>query len=131
VLQTLKNLPLVRHRTIGGLQAYLRTGVVNRIRDLIRATRRHGIPAELPETLHDDAPSPLEVAIRKQKLTVFLKALGRLKPTDREVVIWRIELGYTAEEIATRLNTSKAAAGMRVGRALTRLAAELAIQGDK
>lgn len=130
VLQTIKNLPLVRHRTIGGLQAYLRTGVVNRIRDLIRGTKRHGIPAELPETLHDEAPSPLEAAIRQQKLTVFLKALGRLKPTDREVIIWRIELGYTADEIAARLKISKAAAGMRVGRALNRLAAELAIPAD-
>ena len=55
----------------------------------------------------------------------FLEALGRLRPADRQVIVWRIELGYTAEEIATKLGKSKAAAGMTVTRAMARLAKEL------
>ena len=127
VLHTLKGLKRIRHRTVGGLQAYLRTGVMNRIRDLIRGAKRHGISVEVPDTLHDEGPSPLEAAIRRQRLEAFLEALGRLKPADRTVVIWRIELGYTADEIATRLGKSKAAAGMSVTRAIARLAIELGI----
>jgi DNA-directed RNA polymerase specialized sigma24 family protein len=39
--------------------------------------------------------------------------------------VWRIELGYTAEEIATKLGKSKAAAGMTITRAMSRLAKEM------
>ena len=130
VLHTLKNLTRVRHRTVGGLQAYLRSGVINRIRDLIRGTKRHGVATEVPETLKDEAPSPLEVAIKQQRLTTFLEALSRLKPADRQVIVWKIELGYTVDEIAAQLKKSKAAAGMSVTRALARLARELQITGD-
>src|SRR4051812_24639703 len=38
VLRTLRGLERFQHRTVGGLQAYLRTSVINRIRDLIRAS---------------------------------------------------------------------------------------------
>ena len=127
VLQTLKSLKRVRHRTVGGLQAYLRTSVLNRIRDLIRGTRRHGIPVEVPDAVRDDTPSPLEIAIRRQGLATFLSALRRLKPADRQVIIWRIELGYTVEEIAGKLGKSTPAAGMSVSRAIARLAKELRI----
>lgn len=125
VLRTLKTLKRVRHRTVGGMQAYLRTGVINRIRDLIRSTSRRGVPAELDETLRDNSLSPLEVAIRGERLATFLNAVGRLKPADREIIIWRIELGFTVDEIAVRLGKSKPAAGMSVTRAVARLAAEL------
>jgi RNA polymerase sigma factor (sigma-70 family) len=131
VLRTLKNLTRLRHRTVGGLQAYLRTGVINRIRDLIRGVGRHGIPVEVSDTLRDDTPSPLEIAIKRQQLTAFLEALGRLKPADRQLIIWRVELSYTADEIATRLGKSKAAAGMSVSRALARLAKELHVSADE
>jgi RNA polymerase sigma factor (sigma-70 family) len=130
VVQTLRRLKRVRHRTVGGMQAYLRTSVMNRIRDLIRGTRRHGVPLELDDRIKDDAPSPLEIAIRQQGLTRFLEALQRLKPTDREVIIWRIELGYSVAEIAAQLGKSGPAAGMSVSRAIARLAAELKIAGD-
>ncbi|MQA29084.1 MAG: sigma-70 family RNA polymerase sigma factor [Luteitalea sp.] len=131
VLQTLKSLERVRHRTVGGLQAYLRTSVLNRIRDLIRGAKRHGIAVEVPDTLPDDTPSPLEIAIRRQGVATFLAALRRLKPSDRQVIIWRIELGYTVEEIAAQLGKSKPAAGMSVSRAVARLAKELGIDRSR
>src|SRR5262245_48487435 len=40
VVRTLKHLPTFKHRTVGALQAYLRIAVINRIRDLIRRSRR-------------------------------------------------------------------------------------------
>jgi RNA polymerase sigma factor (sigma-70 family) len=63
----------------------------------------------------------------REQLDRFLEALRRLRPADRQVIVWRIELGYTAAEIATKLGKSKAAAGMTVSRAMTRLAKEMNI----
>lgn len=127
VLRTLKGLERFQHRTVGGLQAYLRTSVINRIRDLIRASRRRGTAEELGEALSDSTPSPLEAAIVREKLERFLEALQCLRPADRQVVVWRVELGYTVDEIAARLGKSKAAAGMTVTRAMARLGKELGV----
>lgn len=124
VLRTLRGITHFQHRTVGGLQAYLRTVVINRIRDLIRASGRRGI-AEGLEDVHDSQPSPLEAAIMRENLERFLEALQRLKPADRQVIVWRVELGYTVDEIASRLGKSKAAAGMTVTRAMARLGKEL------
>jgi RNA polymerase sigma factor (sigma-70 family) len=118
----------VRHRTVGGLQAYLRSGVINRIRDLIRGTTRRGVPLELDIQLPDAALSPLELAIRGERLASYLDAMARLKPADRQLIVWRMELGFTVEEIAARLGKSTPAAGMRVTRAVARLGALLKVQ---
>jgi len=125
VLRTLKGIGHFQHRTVGGLQAYLRTSVINRIRDLIRASGRRGIAEPLADDVSDLALSPLERAIMREKLDAFLAALQRLKPADRQIVVWRVELGYSVDEIASRLGKSKAAAGMSVTRAMARLGKEL------
>ena len=126
VLRTLKGMKKFQHRTVGGLQAYLRKSVINRIRDLIRASGRRGIAEELGE-VPDSQPSPLDSAIMSENLDRFLEALQRLKPADRQIIVWRVELGYSVDEIASRLGKSKAAAGMTVTRALARLRKELNI----
>jgi RNA polymerase sigma factor (sigma-70 family) len=127
-LRTVRRLRGFQHRTVGGLQAYLRTAVVNRVRDLIRGAKRRGMAIEVDPALRDWMPSPLEAAIMREQLDRFLDALRRLRPADRQVIVWRIELGYTAEEIATKLGKSKAAAGMTVTRAMTRLAREMNVE---
>lgn len=131
VLQTLKGLKNFQHRTVGGLQAYLRTSVVNRIRDLIRRSKRRGIAVELDDDLRAETASPLESAILGQGLTRFLEALQRLKPADRQVIVWRLELGYSVDEIATRLGKTQGAARMTVYRAMGRLATELNIDAPR
>lgn len=127
-LRTVKHLKRFQHRTVGGLQAYIRQAVVNRIRDLIRGARRRGTHSALDSDVRGWTPSPLESAIMAERLNRFLEALRRLRPADRQIVVWRIELGYTAEEIATRLGKSKAAGAMSVSRALARLAKELDLE---
>jgi RNA polymerase sigma-70 factor (ECF subfamily) len=129
-LRTLRSIKRFQHRTVGGLQAYLRRAVVNRIRDLIRGSKRRGTEVGVDPEQRDWMPSPLEAAIMRQQLDRFLEALRRLRPADRQVIVWRIELGYSAEEIATRLGKSKAAAGMTVTRAMARLAKELHLETD-
>ena len=127
VLRALPHLSRFQHDSVGGLQAYLRTIVMNRVRDLIRKTKRHGTTVEVDaEPLADDEPSPLEVAVRHQNVDRFLAALQRLSPADRQVIIWRIELGWTVDEVAQRLGKSTGAARMSIRRALERLDAALA-----
>lgn len=128
-VRTLRGIQRFQHRTVGGLQAYLRQAVLNRIRDLIRGARRHGVAPDVVAEPRDWKPSPLEAAIMEEQLDRFLAALGKLRPADRQVIVWRIELGYTTEEIAARLGKSKAAAGMSVSRAMARLAKEMNLPG--
>ena len=108
-LGMVKNVKRMQFLTVGGVQAYLRTSVVNRIRDVIRGSLRRGFAVEAGDTLRDDAPSPLERAIRAQRHDRFVTALQQLKPSDRQVIVWRLELGYSVDEIAPRLGKSKAA----------------------
>jgi RNA polymerase sigma-70 factor (ECF subfamily) len=125
VVNTLKRQPAFTHRTVEGLRAYLRTAVINRIRDLIRGSRRRGIAVDVDEGLVGAETSPLEKAILRERFDEFLAALGRLRPSDRQVIVWRVELGYSVEEIARRLGKSDGAAAMTVSRALARLATEM------
>lgn len=125
VMNTLKRRDRFEHRTVAGLRAYLRAAVVNRIRDLIRGSRRRGTAVEIDEQRPDADASPLERAILRERLDEFLAALQRLRPSDRQVVIWRVELGLSTAEIARRLGKTEGAAAMTVSRALARLAAEM------
>ena len=132
VLQALKHIDVFEHRSVGALQAYLRQAVVNGIRDVVRRVKRRGVPVEPPEDLENADPSPLEQAIMRERSEHFVEALQRLRPSDRQAIIWRVELGYSHEEIARRLGKpSAAAARMAVGRALTRLAKEMGIEPKK
>lgn len=121
VIGTLRGLSRFQHRTVSGLQYYLRRSVVNRIRDLIRGARRRPASPEVFEDVRDDAPSPVELAIREQRLEHFLAALQHLPPADRQLLVYRIKLGYTAADIAEALGISVPAAGMRLTRALEKL----------
>jgi RNA polymerase sigma-70 factor (ECF subfamily) len=124
-LATFRNFARFRHHTVGGLHAYLRRSVVNRIRDLIRGSKRHALQVDADADPADWLPSPLERAILRERVEHFLQALSRLRPADRQVVVWRLELGYSPREIATRLGKSEPAAAMTVSRAMARLAKEL------
>ena len=130
-LNTLGNIKRFQHRTVGGLQAYLRRAVINRVRDLIRRSMRRGVKVDEPPERTDSSASPLESAIMRQQVDRFLTALATLRPSDRQVIVWRIELGYSAEEIAAMLGKSTPAAGMTITRALARLAKALDLDPDR
>src|SRR5262245_106193 len=123
VLQTFKNIETFEPRNEGALQAYLRQGIVNRIRDELRRTGRRPAAAELDVRLRDDAASPLEEAIGREALDRYERALTQLRPQDREAIIARVEMDCSNEEIAAALGKPSAnAARMAVERALLRLA---------
>ena len=99
---------------------------MNRIRDVIRQRDRRPLQGELPEDLLDEATSPLEQLIGAQNVSFYEAALGRLRSSDREAIVGRIEMQYSYEELATVLNKPTAnAARVAVARALKRLVEEM------
>jgi RNA polymerase sigma factor (sigma-70 family) len=129
-LQTFKNIERFEHRGEGGLQAYLRQAVLNRIRDEFRRSARSPEGTALSSALPDDGVSPFEATVAAELLDDYDAALERLSSADREAIIGRIELGLTYPELADATGKPSAdAARMTVARALIRLAEEMGRDG--
>jgi RNA polymerase sigma-70 factor (ECF subfamily) len=122
VLHVLRRLDTFEPRHVGAMQAYLRQSVINRIRDEVRRIGRHPAPAELPQDLAADLPSPLEEAVRTEAYERYRSVLVTLSPRDRQMVVARIEAQWSLGEIAQRFNMRTVdGARMAVTRALRRL----------
>ena len=125
-MNALLHLDTFEPRRVGALQAYLRTAVINKIRDEVRRVRRRPVMAELVDEIPSNNVSALELAIRKQRTDHYRLALKRLRPKDRELVVARIESQWTHEGIAGFFGfPSTPAARMAVKRALQKLINEL------
>jgi len=126
LVRVLEGLDRIDIRGPGGFQAYVRQAVLNRIADQVRwASRRPGAE-EMPESLHDASPSPLENVIGSDLLGRYERAFDRLSEDDRELLHLRIELDFDYDEIARMSGKStRDAARMAVKRALSRLAEEM------
>ena len=123
VIHSVKQLQTFETRREGALQAYLRQAVMNRIRNEFRRAKRHPAAFELDDRHPDQAASPLEEAIGREALDRYDAGLAALRDEDREVIVARIELGYTFEEVAAALEKPSAdAARVALNRALVRLA---------
>jgi RNA polymerase sigma-70 factor (ECF subfamily) len=130
LVQTLKHLGTFEPRHEGALQAYLRQALVNRVRDEVRRTGRHGVRGPIDDDHEAPGPSPLEEAIGQEALARYEIALARLRPEEREVIIARVELGQSYQQIAVAHGKASAdAARMAVTRALVRLAGEMNHEG--
>ena len=126
LIRTFKRIEAFEPQSDGALQAYLRQGILNRIRDEVRRAGRKPTPGPLDSQIEDQAASPLESAIGTEAVARYERALGRLRAEDREAIIARVELNCTNEEMAVLLRKPTAnAARMAVERALVRLAQEM------
>ncbi len=110
-------------RREGAFLAYLRTALLNAIRDEIRRTTRRPRGVTLDEDRPGAEPSALEQAIGGEALERYENGLLALPEEQREAVILRIELGLSHQEVAAAVGcASPDAARMMVARALVRLA---------
>lgn len=117
-------------RREGAFLCYLRTTLLNQIRDQVRRVDRRPAAAELPEDAVDPSLSPLERAIRTDELARYDEALQRLTEEQREAVVLRLELGLTYREMAESMESpSPDAARMLVTRGLVRLSELMAGRG--
>ena len=124
--QTFKRLDTFEIRGVGALRAYLRQAVTNRIRDELRRKGRQPSVTDLDGIEVDEADSPLEQAIGRETVERYERGLQRLTTEDREVIIARVEQGYSYEELAEALGKPTSEAARKAARrALLRLAAEM------
>ena len=129
--QTLRRIDAFEPRHEGALQAYLRQALINRVRDEVRRVNRYPAPEGLDDADHpvDAAASPLEEVIGAQAMENYESALQRLRSEERELIIARVEMQQSYQQIAVAHNRSSAdAARMAVTRALLRLAEEMDIE---
>jgi RNA polymerase sigma-70 factor, ECF subfamily len=126
LMQSVRRLDAFTPQHDGAFCAYVCEALRNRLRDALRraATRPSGAPISTDMPGHD--PSPLEQAVGRQMLERYEAALTRLRDSDRELVIARVELGLDYGEIADLVGKpTHAAARVAVSRALVRLGMEM------
>lgn len=123
LLRTLQRLDRFEVRGPGGFEAYVRSAVLNRIRDEVRWADRRPGPDGVPESLSSPDPSPLELAIGADTVARYERALATLREEDRQLLHLRLELDYDYDEIAEICDRpSRDAVRVAVTRALRRLA---------
>jgi RNA polymerase sigma-70 factor, ECF subfamily len=127
MVRTFQNIEGFVPRHDGAFGAYLRQALLNRIRDEVRKAQARPRREEMPHDHPADGASPLEEAIGSDALQRYEQALSRLENDEREVVLARIEMGLTYDEIAAAAHRPSAEAARKaVSRALLRLATEMA-----
>ena len=125
-MHVLARLDKFEPRHVGAMQAYLRMSVINRIRDEIRKVGRRPEAVELTTEPPSDITSPLELVIREEGYERYRGALDKLRPRDREMIVARVEVQWTIQEIAHRFGMASIdAARVAVSRSLKRLTAVL------
>jgi RNA polymerase sigma-70 factor (ECF subfamily) len=125
-MHVLARLDKFEPRHVGAMQAYLRMSVINRIRDEIRKVGRRPEAVELTTEPPSDITSPLELVIREEGYERYRRALDKLRPRDREMIVARVEVQWTVQEIAHRFGMASVdAARVAVSRSLKRLTAQL------
>lgn len=124
LLRTFKKVDGFEYRGEGSLQAYLRQALMNRIREeLRRRSRRPDVePLELDHA--DAAQSALADTLGRR--ADYDRALGRLDDQERELIVGRVEMGLSYQELADlQRRPSSDAARKATERALARLIAEM------
>ena len=96
------------------------------IRDAIRRSS-HRASVSIDEVELEGEGSPLDAAIDRESERRYRAALERLSPDERELIVGRIELGYSYEQLALASGRATPdSARMAVKRALVRLAGRIA-----
>jgi RNA polymerase sigma-70 factor (ECF subfamily) len=127
LIRVLRNIPSFVPQHEGSFPAYVHLTLRSEVLDMIRRAKRRPASDALDSVEADHGPSPLDLAIGQETWERYDAALHRLKPQDQALIVLRIEMGYSHQEVADELEIpSAAAATMAVRRALVRLAEEMA-----
>ncbi len=122
LLRALNNMDRFEAGRPGALLAYLRTILLNTVREELRRSERRSADRHAEVEPVDAAPSVLERAIGQQTLDAYERALALLTEKQRNAVILRLEFDMTYPEIALELESeSSDAARMLVVRGLAEL----------
>ena len=126
LLRVLRQIGRFEYGGAGSFLAYLRSTLLNLLRNEIRRASRRGEPMELDDDLRDDeGASPIEQAIGREQLARYEAALEALPERSRELVIMRLEFDMTYADIAHETHSSPDAVRMAIRRAIVALAQSL------
>ncbi len=126
MLRALEHLEGFEPRYKGSFHAYLRSIVINQVRDEIRRSVHRPRLEQLSDELAGGCPSPLEETATRQSLEAYEKALAKLPERTRQAVALRLELGLAYRDVARRVGCpSPNAARMLIARALVQMAEEM------
>ncbi len=110
----------------GAFLGYLRTILLNLVREELRRRKTSPGAISLRESLPSPGPSAIEEMVGAQTLAAYEKALEGLSETKRLAVLMRVEFDMSYEQIAAELEQPSAnATRMMVSRALDAVANEL------
>ena len=127
LVSVIKRLQVFEPRDEGAFQGYLRQALANRLIDEGRRTVTRPAASPLDSAWPSNGPSPLEIAIGREGMERYERALDKLKPEDQRAIVARCEWGMSHEEVAQAIDKPSAnAARVAVHRALVRLAREMA-----
>lgn len=118
-----RHLKSIEPRRRDVLAAYLRQSIRNRIRDEIRRAGQVELSGVAVSDPADWAPSPAEESERRAEEERYRQGLERLSQQDRELIVGRLEMGYSYQQLALATGRETPdAARVAVRRALLRLA---------
>ncbi len=121
-------LALGRFRDGAPFKPWLLRIVTNEAKNRRRSRGRRedlGLRAARERPSGDAAPSPEEAALRHEDAENLLRALRRLRTSDRLVIAYRYWLGLDEAEMAAALGCARGTVKSRLSRALERLRAAL------
>ena len=125
LIRTFRQVDKFEDRGRGALQAYLRQAITNRIRDELRLVSRRPAVTDFDGLMEIPgvAPSPLESALDAEQERRYKRALATLSPEDQLLVVGRLELGYSYDQLALISGKMTSdAARVAVRRAVVKLA---------
>lgn len=127
VMGVLGRLPRIEARRRRTIRAYLRRAIRNQITDEIRRAGKVEVSGveSLEGASHEPSPFSRTVAAEQQRR--YRRALLRLSDDNQELIVGRLDLAYSYEQLALATGRSSPdAARVAVRRALLRLAQEMA-----
>ena len=110
VVQALRRAGELDQLSAESLRLYLQTCILNKIRDEIRRASRGEVRNGPLPTTTDGRPGPLDDAIESEERSRYREALLRLENEDRMLLVGRIDLGMSYDDLAlvTRRPTAEA-----------------------
>lgn len=122
-MRAINNLERFDPQRPGAFLSYLRTILVNQVREELRRSRARPASETINPDQVDTGLSAVELAVGQQTVDAYEAALAKLPDEQRDAIIMRVEFGMTFPEIASELDRPSAnSVRMLVSRALTKVA---------
>jgi len=131
IMRTLERLDHIDSSLRGSLLAYLRSAILNQIRDEIRRARRRPRLGELSDQLPGRDQDPVDEVISREQRERYDLAVLRLPLDQQEAFLMRMEMDCSYAEIAAAVGRPSAEAARMLVRRAIRTMTKLLRQRDR